>query len=102
MNAIITGIKDAILAVYSSGASVFLPVIFILVGLFFRMKFADALRAGLRAGIGIAGVGLVTNYMITTLGPVTEYYAAKGSGFCCISYSGICNFEPAACKVQSI
>lgn len=81
MNAIITGIKDAILAVYSSGASVFLPVIFILVGLFFRMKFADALRAGLRAGIGIAGVGLVTNYMITTLGPVTEYYAAKGSGF---------------------
>lgn len=36
MNAIITGIKDAILAVYSSGASVFLPVIFILVGLFFE------------------------------------------------------------------
>lgn len=26
-------------------------------------------------------MGLVTNYMITTLGPVTEYYAAKGSGF---------------------
>ena len=82
MNAIITGIKDAILAVYSSGASVFLPVIFILVGLFFRMKFADALRAEPRVlESGSLAVGLVTNYMITTLGPVTEYYAAKGSGF---------------------
>lgn len=79
--AIFNAIKEVVLAVYNSGAAVFLPLIFFLVGIFFRMKPADALRAGLKAGIGIAGVGLVTNYMITTLGPVTEYYAAKGSGF---------------------
>ena len=39
-------IKNVILGIYNAGAAVFLPLVFLVVGLFFRMKFADALRAG--------------------------------------------------------
>ena len=73
-------ITDIIMGIYGTGAAVFLPFVFLVVGLFFRMKFTDALRAGLKAGIGLAGVSMVTNYMITTLQPVIQYYAETNSG----------------------
>jgi galactitol PTS system EIIC component len=40
----------------------------------------NALRAGLKAGIGLTGVSLITNYLITTLSPVISYYAETSSG----------------------
>ena len=73
-------VKEIILGIYNAGAAVFLPLVFFIVGLFFRMKPTNALRAGLKAGIGLAGVSLITNYLITTLTPVIEYYAKTSSG----------------------
>ena len=73
-------ITNIIMGIYGAGANVFLPVVFLFVGLFFRMKFSDALRAGLKAGIGLAGVSLVTNFMIGTLQPAIEFYAATNAG----------------------
>ena len=73
-------LENLILGIYNAGASVFLPLVFLIIGLFFRMKFTDALRAGLKAGIGLAGVTLVTNYMISTLQPVINYYTETSGG----------------------
>lgn len=73
-------LKAIILGIYNAGAGVFLPLVFLVVGLFFRMKPGNALRAGLKAGIGLTGVSLITNYLITTLSPVISYYAETSSG----------------------
>ena len=73
-------LKAIILGIYNAGAGVFLPLVFFVVGLFFRMKPGNALRAGLKAGIGLTGVSLITNYLITTLSPVISYYAETSSG----------------------
>lgn len=73
-------IQNIILGIYNAGAAVFLPLVFLLVGMFFRMKPTDALRAGLKAGIGLGGVSLITNYLITTLTPVITYYAKSSGG----------------------
>lgn len=80
VNKMLDILENIILGVYNAGATVFLPFVFLFVGLFFRMKFADALRAGLKAGIGLAGVSLVTNYMITTLQPTITYFAETSGG----------------------
>lgn len=73
-------LKAIILGIYNAGAGVFLPLVFFVVGLFFRMKPGNALRAGLKAGIGLTGVSLITNYLITTLSSVISYYAETSSG----------------------
>ena len=73
-------LKAIILGIYNAGAGVILPLVFFVVGLFFRMKPGNALRAGLKAGIGLTGVSLITNYLITTLSPVISYYAETSSG----------------------
>ena len=73
-------LKAIILGIYNAGAGVFLPLVFFVVGLFFRMKPGNALRAGLKAEIGLTGVSLITNYLITTLSPVISYYAETSSG----------------------
>ena len=72
-------LRNFILGIYNAGAAVFLPLVFLVTGIFFRMKATDALRAGLKAGIGLAGVSIITNYMIGTLTPIMNYYAEVGS-----------------------
>ena len=42
-------LRNFILGIYNAGAAVFLPLVFLVTGIFFRMKATDALRAGLKA-----------------------------------------------------
>lgn len=62
------------------GASVMLPVVIALLGLFFRMKPSQAVRAGLLVGIGFQGVVLTINFLLSTIQPALDYYTAMGSG----------------------
>jgi galactitol PTS system EIIC component len=63
------------------GASVILPIIITILGLFFRLKFGNAIKAGLLVGIGFSGLGLVIGLLNTSLQPAVNYYAHSGSGY---------------------
>lgn len=71
----------AVQSILNVGAVAMLPIIILLLGLFFRMKFLQALKCGLLIGIGFAGLKLVISLLVSSLEPITKYYAASGSGF---------------------
>ena len=47
----------------------------------FRMKFDQAVKAGLLVGIGFQGLSLAVNLLTTTIQPVMDYYEEMGSGY---------------------
>jgi PTS system galactitol-specific IIC component len=53
------------------GATFLLPLIILIVGLIFRLRFSQALRAGVTVGIGFVGLNLVLNLIWNYIGPVT-------------------------------
>ena len=50
------------------GAAVFVPFLMLLVGLFMRMKFRDAFSAALTLGIAFTGMGILINFIMTSMG----------------------------------
>lgn len=72
---------NAVQTVLNMGAVAILPIMILILGLVFRMKFGEALKAGLLVGIGFQGLGLVINLLFTTIDPAVQYYQAMGSGF---------------------
>ncbi|MDR1514877.1 MAG: PTS galactitol transporter subunit IIC [Synergistaceae bacterium] len=72
---------NVIQSILGLGAVVILPIMICALGLFFRMEFGAALKAGLLVGIGFSGLGLVIGLLMTSINPVVEYYQAFGSGF---------------------
>ncbi|MGG5316104.1 PTS transporter subunit IIC [Enterococcus sp. AZ072] len=75
----LTHIIQSILAV---GAVALLPLMILAMGLIFKMKFLQALKSGLLVGIGFQGLRLVVNFLVATLEPIINFYAAEeGSGF---------------------
>lgn len=63
------------------GPAVMLPVIMLILGLIFRMKFGDALKTGLLVGIGFQGLTLAIDLLMDSINPAIEYYADIGEGF---------------------
>ena len=63
------------------GAVALLPVMITIIGVIFRMKFGEALKAGLLVGIGFQGLSLVISLLFTTIQPAIDYYQAMGGGF---------------------
>lgn len=63
------------------GASAILPLIIIILGLIFRMKLGDAVKAGLTVGIGFIGLTLVVDLLNESLNPAIDYYSEIGTGF---------------------
>lgn len=63
------------------GAAVMLPIVLIIIGLFFRMKLGQAIKSGLMVGIGFQGLCLVVNLLTTSIQPVIKYYQSMGGGF---------------------
>lgn len=63
------------------GASAILPIIITILGLVFRMKFGQALKAGLTTGVGFIGLTLVVGLLESSLDPAITYYSELGSGF---------------------
>lgn len=51
------------------GAAVMMPVIFTVLGLCIGIKFGDALKAGLKVGVGFVGLSIVTALLTSALGP---------------------------------
>jgi len=61
--------------IFALGAPTFLPVIIMLVGLVFGMKWDRALRAGFLIGIGFRGITLVLSILTGSLSPVAQAMA---------------------------
>ena len=51
------------------GAAVMMPVIFTILGICIGIKFGDALKAGLKVGVGFVGLSIVTALLTSALGP---------------------------------
>lgn len=63
------------------GPEVMLPVIMLILGLIFRMKFGDAIKTGLLVGIGFQGLTLAIDLLMNSINPAIEYYRDIGEGF---------------------
>lgn len=51
------------------GAAVMMPVIFTILGVCIGIKLGDALKAGLKVGVGFVGLSIVTALLTSALGP---------------------------------
>lgn len=54
------------------GAAVMMPVIFTLLGLCIGIKFGEALKSGLKVGVGFVGLSIVTALLTSALGPALD------------------------------
>lgn len=54
------------------GAAVMMPVIFTVLGLCIGIKFSDALKSGLKVGVGFVGLSIVTALLTSALGPALD------------------------------
>lgn len=73
--------SEIIQSILNVGAVALLPIMILVLGLFFRVKFTTALKSGLLVGIGFQGLKLVVSFLVTTLTPVIEHYVGSGKGF---------------------
>ncbi|SBV97119.1 conserved membrane hypothetical protein [uncultured Eubacteriales bacterium] len=74
----LSSIVQSILGV---GAVALLPLMILILGLIFRMKFLQALKSGLLVGIGFQGLKLVVSFLVATLSPVLNFWASGDAGF---------------------
>lgn len=51
------------------GAAVMMPVIFTVLGLCIGIKFGEALKSGLKVGVGFVGLSVITALLTSSLGP---------------------------------
>lgn len=54
------------------GAAVMMPVIFTVLGLCIGIRLGDALKSGLKVGVGFVGLSIVTALLTSALGPALE------------------------------
>lgn len=54
------------------GAAVMMPIIFTVLGVCIGIKFNDALKAGLKVGVGFIGLSIVTALLTSALGPALK------------------------------
>lgn len=74
VNSIMAFIRDM-------GASIMLPFLITLLGLYFGMNVLKAFRNGLMIGIGFIGINTILSVLIGAVSPITEYYSNLGTGF---------------------
>ena len=58
--------------IISLGAAVMMPVIFTVLGLCIGIRFGDALKSGLKVGVGFIGLSIVTALLTSALGPALD------------------------------
>jgi PTS system galactitol-specific IIC component len=75
---ILSGVVNFVL---SLGGAVFLPFMIAIMGMFFKMKFSESFKNGLRIGTGLIGIDLVIGTLVGALSPAVSYYSDMGSGF---------------------
>ena len=74
-------INSVIQFIMDLGGAIFLPFMITILGLFFRIKFFDSFRNGLRIGAGFLGITVILEMLCNSLNPAVEFYAGMGSGF---------------------
>ena len=67
-----SGFVDFIQAFLDLGATVILPIVIFLLGLFFRQKVGAAFRSGLTIGVAFVGIFLVIDLLVNNLGPAAQ------------------------------
>ncbi|WAA09089.1 PTS galactitol transporter subunit IIC [Fervidibacillus albus] len=69
---------DAIQSIFQyildMGASVFVPLILLIMGLIVRMKFKDAFVSALTLGVAFVGMNLVVGFMMDSIGPAAQQF----------------------------
>ncbi|WP_195854441.1 PTS transporter subunit IIC [Aerococcus tenax] len=70
LNNILTWIVDL-------GSYIFVPILMMILGLIFGLKFGRALKSGATIGIGLIGVSLVSTLTSETLAPVIEKFVTR-------------------------
>lgn len=54
------------------GAAVMMPIIFTVIGICIRIQTGEALKAGLKVGVGFVGLSIVTALLTSALGPALD------------------------------
>ena len=65
-------LMNIIQSVLGAGASVMLPIIIFIVGIFFRVSVKKANISGITVGVGMIGINLVINVLTTNVGPAAQ------------------------------
>lgn len=73
-------IKNFFQAIYNLGPLVMMPIVLFLLGLIFGMGFRRSLRSGLTVGVGFAGVYLILDFFLRTIGDVGGTLAERYGG----------------------
>lgn len=73
-------IEKIFTTIYNLGPLVMMPIVLFLLGLGFGMGFRKALRSGLTVGVGFAGVYLVLDFFLGTIGDVGATLAERYGG----------------------
>lgn len=58
--------------VIGMGAAVFMPILFLAIGLIFGLGFGKAFKAGMLVGVGFVGVNLVITFLLNSLSGATK------------------------------
>jgi PTS system galactitol-specific IIC component len=66
--------------IYNLGPLVMMPIVLFLLGLLFGMGFKKSIRSGLTVGVGFAGIYLVLDFFLRTIGGVGTTLATKYGG----------------------
>jgi len=61
-------LQSVIQYILDLGAAVFVPFLMLIVGLAMKMKFRDAFTSALTLGIAFTGMGILVNYIMTSMG----------------------------------
>ena len=61
-------LQSVIQYILDLGAAVFVPFLMLIVGLAMKMKFRDAFTSALTLGIAFTGMGILVNFIMTSMG----------------------------------
>lgn len=59
-------------SIINLGPGVMMPIVFFVLGVFFRVKIGKAFKAGMLVGIGFTGLNLIVTMLLESLGPATQ------------------------------
>lgn len=67
-----SGVIDALNYIAGLGPSVMMPIIILVIGLIFRVKFSTLVKSALLTGVGFYGVNMVINGFVAVVAPIAQ------------------------------
>ena len=59
------------------GPAIMMPIIIIIIGLIFRVKFQVLVKSALTTGVGFLGVNLIINQFVSVVGPLAQQMVSR-------------------------